>query len=121
MRFNGIRTVKTKNMKKIALLPLFLLCVSVYAQTEENEIKKVVNQRALAECKVVVSPNPSHGTIFVNAPNGSKCTVSSAKGTYIGTWSVADDGLRLEGLSTGTYVVMIKQEEQHVMRKFIVL
>ena len=108
-------------MKRLAILPLILLCTSVRAQMEDNEIKNVAKQRTLAECEIVVSPNPSQGMIFINAPAGTKCIVSSSKGTYIGTWNVEDDGFRLEGLSTGTYIVVIKDGEQAVTRKFIVL
>lgn len=107
-------------MKKAALLQLFLLCVGfTYAQAENQHLDR--RKKSLAECHVVVSPNPSYGTIFVNAPEGSRCIVSSSKGTYIGTWNIEKDGFRMEGLSTGTYVVIIKHNNQTETRKFIVL
>ena len=107
-------------MKKVVLLQLFLLFGIAFAQTNGNTSQSK-KQKELAQCHIVVAPNPSHGTIFVNAPEGSRCIVSTSKGTYIGTWLVEKEGFRMEGLSTGTYIVMIKQNQQMETRKFIVL
>jgi hypothetical protein len=108
-------------MKKMSLLSMLILCFFSKAQTDDNEIKNVAKKRALAECEIVVSPNPSQGTIFVNAPDGSTVILTSSKGTYIGSWEVHSGGFKLEGMSTGTYVAIINDDNSVVTRRFIVL
>jgi len=107
---------------KNSLLFLALGCVfSLNAQTSDNEILKVTNQRNLAEYEIAVYPNPSSGAISLNAPEGSKCKVMSTKGTYIGTWDVEQNGFFLDGLSIGTYIVEVELNGQKITRRFLVI
>lgn len=108
-------------MKNALLFLALVVGFATEAQTYDNEIVNVSNKRALAEIEITVSPNPSKGSINVNAPSGSECKVVSSKGTYIGTWKVEENGFHLDDLAIGSYVVLITLEGQTVTRKFLVL
>ena len=106
-------------MKKVAVLQLLFVCNTVFAQPEDQPLKH--KQISLARSHIVVSPNPSKGAIIVNAPEGSKCIISSRAGTYFGTWIAGAEGFQLEGLPAGSFVVMIKRGKKMVTRKFVVI
>lgn len=108
-------------MKNTLLFLALFACFASKAQTFDNEIVNVSNKRALAEYEIVVSPNPSNGSINVNAPFGAECKVVSSKGTYIGTWKVEENGFHLADLAIGSYLVMITLDGQTATRKFLVL
>lgn len=107
---------------KNSLLFLAFGCVySLSAQTTDNEIIQVSQQRNLAQYEIAVYPNPSSGAISLNAPEGALCKVMSTKGTYIGTWKVDENGFFLDGLSVGTYIVEVELDGQKVTRRFLVI
>lgn len=91
----------------LAGAPLFLS-----AQTTDNEIKRVAQSREncveRSLCKVSVYPNPSAGPVHIDAPSGATCQVYSTNGTYVGTWTVGENGLDLIDLTTGTFVAAVQ-------------
>ena len=103
------------------MLVLLLLSFSTHAQSEDNESKNVLHNRTVSECEVLVSPNPSEGEIYINAPDGATCMLTSIKGTYIGSWRVETGGFRLSGLPTGSYIAIINDHDDVITRKFVVL
>lgn len=106
-------------MRKVLLSLLSMASVLCYAQT--NEIKEVEKKRELATYEIHVAPNPSPNHVVVSAPEGAICEVVSMKGTYVGTWEIRGEGLRLEELGQGVYVANILYEGQRVTRRFVIL
>lgn len=96
-------------------------CWTLNAQTTENEIKQVTQKRALAEYEINVSPNPSNGAISMNVPEGATCKLISTKGTYIGSWNVEGKLFYLDGLSVGSYIVVVTHNGQSITRRFLVI
>lgn len=109
-------------MKKIAILPLFLLMnVLLLAQGEDNEIIRIQKKRELAACEVMLYPNPSTDRVFIKAPRGSSCEIYSSHGTYVGTWKIEEEGVELNDLGSGTYFAVIRNEGALVRRNFVIL
>ena len=91
------------------------------AQSNSNEIIEVSKTRELMSYDINVYPNPSDKDIHVAAPEGSICTVFSSKGTYVGTWEIRENGLDLLEMPSGSYIVTIRQGDQKVSKRFIIL
>jgi len=91
-------------------------------ESSPNSIEKVAESRQLMTFDVAVYPNPSQGNLFVEGQNGTKVTVYSLEGTYVGTWEVGESGkVELTDLPQGSFVCSIVYQEQRSMKKFIVL
>lgn len=91
-------------------------------ESSPNSIEKVSETRQLMTYDVAVYPNPSQGNLFVEGQNGTKVTVYSLEGTYVGTWEIGESGkVELTDLPQGSFVCSIVYQEQRSMKKFIVL
>ena len=91
------------------------------AQSNSNEIIEVSKTRELMSYDINIYPNPSTQDIHIAAPEGSICAVFSSKGTYVGTWEIRENGLDLLGMPSGSYIVTIKQGDQKVSKRFLIL
>lgn len=91
---------------------LFGASLSAYAQSSDNEIKRIAQSRTdcveRSLCNVSVYPNPSSGPVHIDAPKGAVCQVYSISGTYVGTWDVGEVGLDLVDLPSGSFIAAVK-------------
>ena len=108
-------------MKKQLMLAFVLFSLSSFGQTNDNEIFSVDKKRELATYNIIASPNPSPNDVVISAPEGSICQVVSMNGTYVGTWEVRDEGLKLQDLGQGTYVAVVSYKGESVRRRFVIL
>lgn len=122
-------------MKEFVLLMCLLLTGSSFAQEEnhlkgavkneeisENSIKEVSQKRAQLEMLVAVYPNPSEGQLFIEGTAGSSVTIYSVEGTYVGTWVIGlDNKVEITDLPQGSFVCMIQEGNERVVKKIIVL
>jgi|GEM_PF-2908296 hypothetical protein len=99
-------------MKSLFLCMLFGASLSAYAQSSDNEIKRVAQSRLdcveRSQCNVSVYPNPSSGPVHIDAPKGAVCQVYAISGTYVGTWEVGELGLDLVDLPSGSFIAAVK-------------
>jgi hypothetical protein len=94
----------------------------IEASPNSNSIEKIEENRRLMTYDVAVYPNPSQGNLFVEGQKGTKVTVYSLEGTYVGTWEIGESGkVELTDLPLGSFVCSIIYHEQRTMKKFIVL
>lgn len=103
------------------VLQIATLCVLMTNSAFSQEVNEIKQTKKLVEYSVNVYPNPSEGDIHINAPTGAICSVYSQKGTYVGTWETREGGLDLLGMPTGSYILIIKQEEMKTTKRFIIL
>jgi hypothetical protein len=108
-------------MNKLIIFSLAICTSPAFAQTSGNEIKDVEKKRELASYEVLVSPNPSVDNVYINAPEGSICSVYSAAGTIVGTWEVRENGIDLNDLGMGSYIALITLDGQTLHRRFVIL
>lgn len=108
-------------MKSLAILAYVVCAPLAFSQEVNNEIVEVAHQRRLAAYDIHVSTNPYDDVVVVNAPEGAICQVHSISGTYVGTWEVREDGLKLEHLGSGTFIAHIKLGDDTTTRRFIIL
>lgn len=108
-------------MKKAILFLTILSPLFGFSQESENEIEQIAKEINLLRVELSISPNPSYGSLVIQAPEGSSCTIVSVTGTYVGTWMVGEEGLALEDFPTGTYIARISCQEGEKSKKFIVL
>lgn len=107
---------------KVTICALCLIMSSLsFAQSKSNEIIEISKTRELMSYDINVYPNPAEKDIHIAAPEGSICTVFSAKGTYVGTWEVRENGLDLLGMPSGNYIVTIRQGDQKITKRFLIL
>lgn len=92
-----------------------------FAQSKSNEIIEVSETRELMSYDINIYPNPSDRDIHIAAPEGAICTVISSNGTYVGTWETREEGLDLLGMPSGNYIVTIRQGDQIITKRFIIL
>ena len=105
------RTVNLQGMKILSVIPMLLIGFLSISQSEDNEILRVKQLRddcvERSKCVVSVYPNPSSGPVKVEAPRGAICKVFATSGTYVGTWTVYENGLSLSDLPTGSYIMTV--------------
>lgn len=103
---------------------LFAASVS-FSQIEENEIEKLVRLRSecveRSKCIVSVYPNPSQGLVNIDAPYGAVCQIYSSSGTYVGTWTVYENGLSLSDLPTGSYIATVNYNSINRIKRITIL
>ncbi|MFT6983897.1 MAG: hypothetical protein ACJAUD_002677 [Crocinitomicaceae bacterium] len=112
-------------MKKLLVVPMLLLASISFSQEEENEIYRMARLRAecveRSKCEVKVYPNPSYGMINIEAPRGATCQVYSSMGTYVGTWTVSENGLSLSDLPSGSYIATVNYNNINRVSRVVIL
>ncbi|MFT6243919.1 MAG: hypothetical protein ACJA0U_000775 [Salibacteraceae bacterium] len=112
-------------MKKLLVVPMLLLASISFSQDEENEIYRMARLRAecveRSKCEVKVYPNPSYGMINIEAPRGATCQVYSSMGTYVGTWTVSENGLSLSDLPSGSYIATVNYNNINRVSRVVIL
>lgn len=95
---------------------------SAVENQEENSINRVKQKRDNAMSEVKVFPNPSGGEIFISGESGTKCTVYTSSGTYIGTWILKEgEKIMLNELGTGMYILHAEEGENKSTQRFVIL
>lgn len=74
-----------------------------------------------SKCEVKVYPNPSYGMINIEAPRGATCQVYSSMGTYVGTWTVSENGLSLSDLPSGSYIATVNYNNINRVSRVVIL
>ena len=112
-------------MKKLLVVPMLLLVSISFSQEEENEIFRMARLRAecveRSKCEVKVYPNPSYGLIKIEAPRGATCQIYSSTGTYVGTWTVSENGLSLSDLPSGSYIATVNYNNINRINRVVIL
>ena len=112
-------------MNNLLIIPMLLIASVSFSQMEENEIERLVRLRAecveRSECKVSVYPNPSRGLVNIEAPNGAICQIYSSMGTYVGTWTVYENGLALSDLPSGSYISTVSYNNINRINRIVIL
>ncbi len=105
--------------KVILSVLLFSATLSFAQGVKENEGE--TKKSELMNFEVSVAPNPSNGSFKIDAPEGAKVMISTVSGTYVGTWLVEKDGLYMQDLPAGSYLIMINSKEAVLTKKLLVL
>lgn len=96
-----------------------------FSQSEDNEILRVAKLRSdcveRSKCEVSIFPNPSPGLVKIEAPKGATCKVYSTAGTYVGTWTVYENGLSLSDLPSGSYIVAVTYNAINRVNRLVIL
>jgi hypothetical protein len=98
------------------------LVASSIAQSGDNEILMISAKRESCIDRIQPYPNPSSdGAVFIAAPEGAACHVASLDGTFSKSFRSLENGLDMDNLPSGTYVVVIQFGQESIRRKFVVL
>lgn len=112
-------------MKNFLIIPLLFIGTLSFSQSNENEIEKMTQLRAecveRSKCNVSVYPNPSQGLVHIDAPRGATCQIYSSAGTYVGTWTVYENGLSLSDLPSGSYITTVNYNGINRMNRLVIL
>ena len=112
-------------MKNLTVVPMLLLASISFSQEEEMEIFKMARLRAecveRSKCEVKVYPNPSYGLVKIEAPKGATCQIYSSTGTYVGTWTVHENGLSLSDLPSGSYIATVSYNNINRINRIVIL
>lgn len=108
-------------MKKLLLSSVLLFVFSVSSQEISNDIELIAQKRESCIERMQPYPNPSTGTIHIDAPEGSVCHLTNLNGQIIGTFSVNENGFHQEELKSGAYVLLVQYGAETFQRKFVVL
>lgn len=101
-------------MKFLTTITLVFTCLCLQAQSS-------IHDRNYVEYSVNISPNPSDGPIQIDAPVGSICKMVSLNGDYVGSWKVAEGGIRIDSLEPGKYIIETTFKGKTTTKKIIIL
>lgn len=96
-----------------------------FSQTFDDDLFEMTRLRSecveRSKCEVSVYPNPSQGLVRIEAPHGAICQVHSSAGTYVGSWTVNENGLALSDLPSGTYIATVTYNQISRIKRLVIL
>ena len=112
-------------MKNLLIIPMLLIGSFSFSQDSYDHLFELTRLRSecveRSKCEVSVYPNPSAGLVNIKAPEGATCQVFSSAGTYVGTWTVSEDGLALSDLPSGSYITTVTYNQISRVNRIVIL